>query len=200
MPIITNGLVLYLNSKQGVSGTKWNNIAPAKLGLYNATLVGNVSALPDGMTFESDGYVDMNVPLTTNNPTPFTWELRIKCTNLADTPSIIADGVLQYTLYLANNGTNFIVEVGNSSKMLNIPTALRTPEIYLSFSYNPTNGVGSFYVNGTLIGTQVYSINQTFSRDGLFRIGGSYESTPQWWHYKGVIDGFRFYNRILSNS
>lgn len=198
--IVTNGLIGYWNSKRGVKGNKWNNIAPVNEYLYNASLV-NTTVLSKGMTFDNiNDYIDFNVPPMTDTITPFTWEIRVKAENLIDVPSIIADGVGQYITYLSDNGAYFKVLIGDAYAQIAIPVALRTAERYLAFSYNPVNGLGKFYVNGVLIGTQGYLANQKFSNNGLFRLGGSYEATPQSWHFKGVLDNFRLYNRVLSDS
>ncbi|PLR93178.1 LamG domain-containing protein [Bacillus sp. T33-2] len=55
MAIVTNGLQGYWNAKQGLSGTTWQNIAPAKQGLYNLTLNG---AIVDSERVSTDGVDD----------------------------------------------------------------------------------------------------------------------------------------------
>lgn len=60
MGIVTDGLIGYWHYQQGVSGSAWNNIAPATSGIYDGQIFGAILQ-SDGMYFDGvDDYINFN--------------------------------------------------------------------------------------------------------------------------------------------
>jgi hypothetical protein len=152
--IVTNGLVAYYNSKQGVSGTNWSNIAPVTVGQYDATINGAV-VQSDGIYF--DGVDDSSqFPINETNITDFTIDLVLKSSTSNFTGSI------DFSLYVEGYGDGasyYIGRVGDISGStyldvngLNGLLGLSTDDVGFSIRYTTSNGTMDYiFPDGTVI-------------------------------------------------
>lgn len=198
-PIITNGLIGYWNSKQGVSGTTWNNIAPSTLGNYNATING-ASVQSGGMYFNSvNDYVSIPTPTELQVNTSFTWEVRVKLSNNQINPEILADSQI-YIFYPYPSSSLWGVSVFSTSSTktehtFSPYTITNGTEYYVTCTYDNITGNISLYVNNVLVNTRNYPINSRFTMKPSFRLGSFTGYSPI-----GIVDNFRIYNRVLTNA
>lgn len=81
MAIVTSGLVAYYNSKQGISGTSWQNIAPNATG-FNATLNSGAALQTDGVLYDGvDDYSSSTGSFL--SALPITMEVWVKHNSIA---------------------------------------------------------------------------------------------------------------------
>lgn len=194
--IVTSGLVSYYNSKQGVSGSTWSNIAPATTGSYDGTLYGTVVGA-EGMTFTgSEGdYVEIPLPTDLQTVSNATFEFRMKVSSRGGN-EVISDGTSDYMLYAWTGGFR-------SSGIFNVSRTDFTEDIsdvgegdmIISITADATNGLITYYVNGVKVAEESATVDKLVPSN-LIRIG-SHSTT---YSPTGVIDNIRIYNRILTEA
>lgn len=211
MAIVTNGLIAYYNSLQGVSGTTWSNLASTGT-KYDATLFTGYQVTASGMNFWNNssggGAVVSKFTELATAGTPFTIEFRAnqaQITNLpnfyigttdntseANTDSLASGANLNgfsqdfsTVLYQNDAGNQY---VWNSVLQIN-------QDQYFSVVYDGGTNL-TLYLNGASQGVVTVASNSTLinSADTYFGI------TDVNYTVNGVIDNFRVYNRALSSS
>jgi lysophospholipase L1-like esterase len=189
--IVTDGLVGYWNSKAGVNGATWENIAPSTKGKYNGTIT-NAIVNEDGMYFDGSSYVDFPTPEEVDRYGDTTVELRMKIENGSVSPDVLTTNG-----YVLLWGTETKLEV---DKMFSLGTEFpidTSQEIYFSISYDTVNLKGNIYINNALTHTVDLASNGEFSYGFAdFRLGSSNAQ----YQPVGVIDNLRIYNRVLSEE
>lgn len=208
MPIVTDGLLAYYNSKQGVSGTKWTNIAPAASAAngIEATLQG-AAVIASGMELSGTDIIKVPVPTTLSDTDgPFSWDMRVKGTNLGSTSNIwlmkFGDALSSTNNGLWYEGANmlFSLDVGTSdflgydsgSGNFNIDLNANQ-EYFLSFTFDPTSNIGTFYVDSILVGSVTYST-------GSRLVGYGHTTIYLTGSLNGIIDNVKIYNKVLSQA
>lgn len=195
--IVTNGLVGYWNSKQGVSGTTWANIAPATQGQYNGTMVG-VSVTANGMDFQANpNSVTIPVPDAMKVVTNATFECRmIADDGWMDVVSqsdgrelfwIGPDILVPSGLFDADHYTDkftIYTQMANTIVYLTVTADLTTNRITWYFYYPATGTTVSEYY-ATAIGTM--------AAGNVFLLSGTAGA-----RYYGILDNVRIYNRVLT--
>ena len=200
--IVTDGLEIYLNSKEGVNGDIWKNLSPNNNGMHNGVINGAI-VNDDGMYFNGlNNRVIVPLPdsLIRNKQTDFTIEFRTKLTdNTKDQEIISHPNSLFLYLYF---GTRLYFEAGTTVGELEGFTyhgLTSNEEVYWSISYIYSDGSINFYKNGVLQNTTYVgdTSKQYIFKDSSFIIGGSdaYGSYPE-----GIIDNIRIYSKSLTGS
>lgn len=207
--IVTNGLVGYWNSKRGVDGTTWKNLAPSTVGQFDGTISGTTKQ-SDGMYFDNTDYVRVRSPLP-DTPSSFTLEMRVKG-KYTGSPDFLRLGTdsnvySAYLLYPVSETNNWRVSVINTANGIPTVASFLDPngitsnvEYLLTVTFDNFTKTLTFYRNGTNLGTRVLSssVEYSFNGTGLYH-KYYYLSTPEY-PYTGVLDTFRLYNRALSES
>lgn len=194
--IVTTNLQLYLNSKQGVSGTTWQDLSSNG---RNATINGNVAVGANGMNFPggASDNVKLQIPpdLYANQAHSFTFEFYTIANNFNN--SALFDGDAgNYFL-----GTNYQAArpylVSGSSGGANGNGSLATGTgTFITIVYDTSAHSIDFYVNGSLAThNDVTGNTYNFCQDSTDLLGGPNGST-----YNGVLDCVRLYDRALSAS
>ncbi|MBT2725129.1 MULTISPECIES: LamG domain-containing protein [unclassified Bacillus (in: firmicutes)] len=197
MAIVTDGLVGYWHYAQGVSGSTWNNIAPATTGSYNGTIPG-AALQSDSMFFDGASYVAIPSMGLTGDVTIESWFTLDSTALTTDNPHIVGgDG--NHVLRLNRNSSFMQYVLGTSLKPSSalITTANTWYHVAAVFTY-ATNSV-QFYINGASAGSATDAgTKQTWNQ--AIRIGARTNSTTSSICHKGKIASVRFYNKQLSSS
>lgn len=197
MEIIKDGLLRYYNSKRGVSGTSWSNIAPnnvaSNITLENAVFA-NESIIYNGSTSRAIFLPPIEFKTTGH---AFTFELSLKASNFnlselqllgGSTYLDVSEWGLWHEVYIGDTwDTEIGVSVGGVSMTNN--------ELFqISIVYDPSVGQLRYYQDGILRHTQSSIPPSHFSYgSGTVDIGGS----PT---FAGELYYVRMYNRALTNS
>lgn len=202
MPIATNGLVAYYNSKQGVSGSKWTNISPNTTGKYDGTIVG--ALLQDnGMYFDGNDY--MTLPALTSNISDV-WEIEVYAMR-----TILESGQ-NYSIYGGVDTSSFpykifalgIYTIDGRLMSTTNPTSGQTVSgqmFKVNYTYNTLTGKGEVYFNNSLVQTEdmtssgYHYVNPSklSTTVGGLMFGGSLGNP-----FIGHIASFKIYNRELT--
>lgn len=199
MGVVTDKLVGYWNSKQGIKGSVWENIAPATKGKYNGTIFGSLLQ-SDGLYHDGiDDMVTLPVPTEIRVPTSFSWSMRTKNVNLSGSYINLMDSPndMVYTslfgglyIYVYNSST------GASSSSSRLGSFNNTSEYFLTFTFDNTTKVGRFYINGVLVGSYTYpSTVNSFLPSGFAEFFISSREKP-----RGIIDNIMLYNKALTTQ
>lgn len=189
--IITNGLVAYWNSKQGINGSTWNNIAPVTLGQYNGTV--------NGATLQIDGfYFDgTNDTINISGTLPYSGTTTIDC--WLKVPSVNYQGNVfgsdNYTYWLGfqtPGGQPYYDTVG-FTPTYNMPANTLTHIVIT----NDVSSVVSLYINGAFISSSV-AVPFPYYDSGIFTIGNATGNTTS--YFNGTISSLKIYNKILTPS
>lgn len=193
--IVTNGLVAYYNSKQGISGTTWANLAPDTLGSYDATLFGPVAG-PDGLYFNGAGdYAEIPLPTEFQTPGDVTFEFRMKVVSRTGN-EVISDGTSDYMLYVSEDAvrSSGIFNTSRSDFTESLDDA-GPGDMILTILSDATNGLITYYINGAKVAEETATVD-TIVPSNLMRLGShTTDYSPE-----GVIDSVRFYNRLLTEA
>lgn len=197
--IVTNGLLSYYHYKQGFSSTKWDNIAPSKLGQYDLSVSG-ATMNANGVYF--DGINDLAIFGSFPSSSKKTYEISLILPNFSTNmrpfyPFTLEQnglGIMYYNYqgYAVgwivgsdSNGQPVLYNGGNSD------TSLKQVAITVDFD----NFISKLYINGILVGTASSNTREGTSDSplALFNDGGSSYSD-------GTLKLLRVYNRVLSDS
>ena len=199
--IVTNGLLAYWNSKRGVNGTTWGNIAPATQGQYSAFVNGAI-VTSDGMTFNSStDHVQIPIPTELKAVTSATFEMRVNSYGLFNQGW--ADIVNQDGRELIWIGPDELVLSGifDANKWLDhkgIYTPIKNVELYLTVTADLTTNRITAHLHNPVTNTTVTDFYTTTI--GTFSNGDfvwlSRTQTP----YTGILDNIRLYNRVLTQA
>ena len=198
--IVPTDLVGYWNSKKGVSGNTWQNIALKTVGQYNATRSNAWVNATDGMEFQDamNSYAVLPAPNQVKNIlTPFTFEIRFKLWDINTNPYILAD---------RDPNGGFEIDVGEwSGAWISLPHAANSTtsegfwvpypfehftDYILAISYDGNNTLKT-YVNGELVRVSTTTQKIKLTRNGEMVIGK---------YAAGYVDDVRVYNRNLTKG
>ncbi|MBO0962391.1 hypothetical protein J1P26_22065 [Neobacillus sp. MM2021_6] len=205
MSIVTDGLVGYWHFAQGVSGSTWENIAPATKGQYNGTING-VFKQSDGMYF--DGVDDKVVATNFSAPQSITVDLLVKRQS----------NKFSYLLCFDNEtiGTALAIAFASNSNALQIYYGINTHTgtgskttttlvplstfAFVTLTFQRTTGnaylikiyVDSVFKEQFTSNPEVDFLNYTYVTLGMIRSGYS--------PFQGGVAFVRLYNRELSAS
>jgi len=200
MPIVTDGLVGYWNSKHGVSGDVWENISPNTVGLYNATAIGSPIVSQNGMYFDGiDDKFIIPIPSELRQVSSVTMEFRIKLENY-ESPIDIFSYSDVYFIYPYYDGANLFIELETDQRLIRYDGFIgNNTEVYVTVVYETGSRIGRamIYINGVqATNTTSYGIGTglNFFRGNSSMIMGSWTTD----HPKGIIDNLRLYNRVLT--
>lgn len=205
--LVTNGLIGYWNSKQGVNGTAWKNIAPSTSGQYDATLSG-AAVQSNGMYLDGNGaYINIPIPTELQSVSPATFEFRLNltATQTNSAPDLLSDSRYIMYAYQANviRLSGIFDSVRNQDVRLSVPNMYASDvDSFITITADPATNVISIYKNGTKINSYnptSLGIPGTVSTilapaQTILRLGSKVTNYPQ-----GVIDNVRLYNRVLSD-
>ena len=214
MGIVKNGLTAYWHASQGVSGTKWSNIAPGNLGKRDMTLLNGAVTKPEGIYFNGTGaYASTKdngyVPTNTLTVESIVTVHKINPTTIRDlvflapldsytesvTPVLVWFDVSMIILETKPGfyagGSN--LETGNPDVLpYTVPIATN---LHLQMTINYTSQSAKLYVNGKLAGSLKSgtppSTNTDLMMAQALSQGGGGEMT---------VKSARIYNRILSDA
>jgi hypothetical protein len=202
MPIVTNGLLGYWNSKQGVSGTTWQNIAPNATG-SNGTIHGTTVTTfsgSNGMYFNgtASNYVDIPVPTALQSVTSATIEFRVN-NNSNDSASqgyfLSSDN--EPLLWAYQNGVALtgIFDTHYTDWIYKTPSGFTdNVDNYITITADTVTGYITVFVNAVQKGQYKPTSIGKLSNDTVFRLGST-TSPPT-----AIIDNVRMYNRVLTQS
>lgn len=201
-----NGLVGYWNAKQGLTATVWDNIAPNKIGSYNATVIGATSTV-DGLYF--DGVDD---------------SVRIPAISQTDLPSGVI--TIETWVNIKNDTITYKHVVSGGSIPVfghdedKFGTLIAEP---YDFNYNNTPAVlNAFHhavimmdVNRKIIQISVNGVNEIIDTSKLsdYHWGNHYDwknipisiseyigYTESYYRFQGNMSLLRIYNRALDDD
>jgi len=206
MGIVTNGLIAYWNAQQGISGTTWNNIAPANEGKFALTLA-NTTVESDRVLFKG---LTTSRALSSENVagiTSHTVEMFIS----ADALYEFAGGVPFYAITTMSNRGGFIL---NTTKDINRLEYSDTSGS--TFAITPNNSIvkGSIVqiiaivdaldlsvtlgVNGSILTRTTTTFSSLPKLVGLITLGVRKYNTSYFDPFKGYIYSTKIYNRVLT--
>lgn len=195
--IVTDSLMAYWNTKQGVTGSVWANIAPATIGSLNGSIQG-ATLQKDGMYFDGvDDKIAFNSRLLTNPE--YTFEFWFKPESNGFTTSYIfsngladrsfsyrnSNGVIQY------NYSNLTSSPLTLSQFSHVVIVLKTIED-TKYAETFINGVSSGLVVQRYIGGVSELDFSTWS------FGGHPSSNSN--TLKGHLESIKIYNKPLTQS
>lgn len=200
MAVVTDQLYGYWNSKQGVSGNSWSNIALSRV-LINGAITG-ATAQANGMTFDG---VDDRVVFTfpTGEETYFksgsnswSFELFLKITNPDTYPDILAVDT-NTTIYVDNTDNLYVTFLGEMFfptvvGYILVPTSSLA---HFAVTYNGSTREMKLYSNGQLKRAETSASATILISGNSFTIGSNDSYPP-----KGIIDGIKLYKKVLSQS
>lgn len=192
MPIVTDGLVGYWNSKQGVVGAVWENIAPATVGTFNGTITGAL-VQTDGMYFDGvDDGIQIATSLNLAATIDFTIEAWVKphVSPNSENAIVSVDGLGSMFGYSPNTYKFYSGGWRTTSNTFS-PNTLR--HVVLRNINN--SDLVEIYVDGVLAGSAITTTNSPFARAN-WAIGRRPGNSL--YFFKGHIAVVRFYNRLLT--
>lgn len=203
MALTTSGLVAYYNSKQGISGTTWSNIAPGATGLH-LTLSGGADtsgAATVGVLFDgTSGRAESADSYTT--ATQFTLEAWINQT-VAATAGIFGfyssdtlrgyigtNSSSDYFTYVDQAGSNRAT-TGTTTK----PSTLMATNVHFVMRYD--GSAITNWINGVQLGSSAVT---PAGLQGIPTMGSRKLAAGPSNYFKGYIMVARSYNRALTNT
>jgi len=201
MAIVTTGLQLYFNPKDGIkAGNKLNNLAPAGIAgrqanVLGGTIIANGALQMDGI--DDSVNFDVTEPMWTVVSSPYTFEYVFTPRKFTTDMEVINGGIWMGTFswgdlywefynttggYLANQAT--VLAAMNSANVAYLQV------VYTGTSYN-------VYMNGTLLQSNSMT-NHAFGIDGHtnMKISSNADMNP----LKADLHALRLYNRALSTA
>jgi hypothetical protein len=211
-PIVTDGLVLYLDAANTKSypttGTTWNDL----VGLNNGTLTnGPTFSSDNGGSILCDGVNDyINLGVNYRYQDSFTIECWVKWPNTQTQGSGSACGIYgpiftnkDYGWNLSTNNNNFIMwEVYNTSAAFK---QVQTTQSYLNqwvhiTAYKNGTEIG-LYVNGVLIGKNTLTSNAVYYFSNYAcTLAGNHPCGPITYYFLMYAAIAKIYNRALTAS
>lgn len=207
-PIVTDGLVLYLDAANlksyPTTGTTWADLSGTISGgtltngpIYDSSNGGSI--VFDGI----DDYVDCGLASNIiTNTSAITVESWVKTNVINSYKKIITTGVSNDVIQgvYFSIGSEPLYKTYLGLKLNGSLTAAGTPYNLLTTSFNHVLGTydGSnikLYVNGVLLSTQ--SASGTIGTGGNFRISGYWNGNENWYGNIGVV---RIYNKALTSN
>ena len=198
MTIITDGLVGYWNSKQGVDGAVWKNIAPNQENQYDATLFGT-SVLENGMYFDGvNDYVEIPLPTPLRDSVSATFESRLDLSS-RNGHEIFANGSSENYPYLSYIYTDILLSSGMFETVwadeTHRTTGVPNGEFWYTVVADKEANQIRYYIDGVFKGSKNTSIGR-FCPDDFFRLGShNVDFMPN-----GFIDNVRMYDRALTED
>lgn len=205
MGIVTDGLVLYLNSKKGVIGNYiWQNLAPKYEKKYPVTIEG-ATVTPDGMYFDGvDDRVRITTPTELLQITDLTIEYRIRLDSWWQWINAIMS-YPDYDDFIMLQSSDISICLPDEGYRCfrayypNVWDFGEDDELYISMTYRHNIDYFELFVNGVTF-TIFFSDwlgadggSQIFQRDSFYL-----SSWSGWDSIEGILDNFRLYNRALS--
>lgn len=154
------------------------------------------SKMGQALSFDGvDDYVNISSLASTNKTYSFSFWIKDNIAELRGDLIMFLDSEAgRFMLYYAGNGTNNIGYYdGNWNDFTNPPNDHMWHHI--AFVLNNSTSSGSYYLDGNLQGNASYT---GINIGGSTHIGARYVSTD--YLFKGALDEFRIYNRVLSAS
>ena len=196
---MTDGLVGYWNTKQGITGNTWNNIALDTEGLYNATITG-ATLQSDGVLFSgANDLVRISVPTelrTVGNP--YTIEVLITQHSNASSRQLFGTGT--YTSldqwgawYQHYEGNTWDTEIGHSVDY----NSVNNQPLSIVATFNPSTKQLVYYFNGVHIQTFTITNNVKWAYGNNVDIGYDQYGDPT---FQGLVHLLRIYNRALTSQ
>lgn len=200
--IVTEGLIAYYNSKRGVDGNIWSNLAPDTAGLYNATINGSTTT-SEGMYFDGvDDYVSINVggAFGASNEYEMSIEFYMDIDDTGAVCDILSPAMgPRYSVYVDNSGSprelNWdINRVIDGGIVTSFSTEYRKSHVVIATRgyWGRPIRTAYMYVDGELI-TQRGTGQSTGLAKWALRVGSFTGNNP-----KGIIDYIRIYKRVLT--
>ena len=213
-PIITDGLVLYLDAGNILSypgsGTTWTDLSG----------FGNNSTLTNGPTFNSanrgsivfDGTNDFSTSPDSISlrPTSFSINTWFKPTSFSDYNTVVvkpfngpvwSSPFLSYMIRIESNGEllNCSTSTGGVYRFLNIDYAFSANTIYnVSFTFNSSTGDAIAYLNGSVLSSTNLTAGAISYSALPVLVGASYGANPIGELFAGDIYNVNLYDRVLS--
>ena len=197
--IVTDSLIAYWNTKQGVTGNRWENIAPATIGTLNGSILG-ATVQGDGMYFDGvDDKIYFSSHLLT---TPdYTFEFWMKPDN----------GTYSSQYILSNGATNssFVYRVSTGTFQYNFANltsssinTLKLSHVVMIFTTDENNDkYVETYIDGISYGVSrvFYNLTRDSNLDfTTWSIGGHPTSNSNM--FKGFLNSIKIYNKPLTQS
>lgn len=207
--IVKNGLTAYWNYKQGVSGGKWNNIAPSTLGKHNMDITGAINRA-DGMYFDGVDDVAKTTGFTYTIPKDFTievistyisWKSAFKSvfflSGLDDYGDFLPLIVwLDYTQLMPGLPEGFPfggIDIKTGYPFIVPYTMVPNKPLHIQATISYSTGKANLFINNELLAT---SPTQDFSGTPVNLATGQVETLGA----ETVTKSMRLYNRILTDE
>jgi Concanavalin A-like lectin/glucanases superfamily len=203
MPIVTNGLEAYWHHEQGVNGSTWENIAPATIGSYNATLQGAIKQT-DGIYFDGiDDGASTGVIMNANNDKSFSFDIFFLSPFTASSIDLSLVGTAggskntRIAIYYASaTSTHKTTEYLGSVAKYHNTTFQPAVTNQLTVTFNHITRTSKVYQNGQLFATNTldgYLLGQLMLGMGMSPIGQPYP-------FSGYIKSIKYYTKALSDA
>lgn len=207
MAIVTNGLVGYWNSLQGISGSTWQNIAPGATGSNGTITNASVGSFngSTGMVFNgtTNTHVDITVPTALQSVTSATLEMRVNMSSAQSSNGTYPDFITstdKYLLYVVT-GTIWLSGIFDSNRTdyrKSVPGFTDNADNYITITADTSANLITIYINGVSKGSYTPTSIAPLSDTTIFSLGNNPSgdsSMPN-----GIIDNVRLYNRVLTQS
>lgn len=193
--IVLDKLIGYWNSKTGINGTTWENVAPNTVGKYNGTVVNTVTSQSSGMNFNGSGYISFNSSFVSDLPSSNPFTIEFWSTLTSSTITALFGNIETNNHYL--NARTLQFYSGGFLASLSTPLATNVlNHVVLTFDGRTVFA----YVNGVLgYSTEIIRNIATFFNDKK-SLGAYVSSSGTLSYYRGILPVFRLYSKALSES
>lgn len=197
--IVTDGLVSYYNSKQGLDGNTWQNIAPSSQG-QDSAIINGATWTQDGMYFDGvDDRVTIPIPDPLKTPASTTFEFWFKDgQNIDAQPVLISDHNGLWGLYIGESELWIRLFLENYSNIYDfgdyIDTNLRNTH-HMAIVVDVELGSYKVYIDSVLVLDRQTTIHRITPVGDNILLSYAYLDP-----FNGIIDSVKFYNRTLSPS
>lgn len=209
--IVTNGLISYYHSNQGVSGNTWNNIAPATIGKYNGVITGATNQA-EGMYFDGiDDSVVTPAIQSVDGSNKYEIEVYFK-TPLVDVSEGNILGLYGATTIDMETYYQEIIALGVSDDGLTVAppdetiiynTTQRNTIKKISMTIDIATNTYYVYVDDVLVGGNIIDaigVKLYNLTSGSLSIGAIYYNGDFFSPFIGHIISMKIYNRHLTNN
>lgn len=206
--IVQNGLIGYWNTKQGVNGSVWENIAPSTVGKYNGAITGAISQA-NGMYFDGvDDFVKIPALQAGDGSNKYEVEIYFQAPFTVSSGSnmpLIGKSSLNYTGFvfsiLALGAGDDGLSIAGQNSMINY-TIPKNTTVKLAMSVDITTQTFSIYFNDvSLVANQVMEGAKMLGfTGGDYRIGSEEAENLSPSFFKGHIKSVKIYNRHLTDA
>lgn len=201
MALITNGLQLYYNSKQGVTSGAVQNISPNTSGQYNLTLTGSIPAQADGLLFSAGTSATGTLPIAMNGVRNFTIEAWIKPNSSDGYPTIYMGGPdgVGYEWYLYGNPIELEYYSPPDGYMNTPSTGIGLNTLFhIAVTFDAATGRGRCYING--VATSSYIPGSPLALAPPSATVQTFQLSVPDAPFLGHIAVFRIYDRVLTDA